>query len=171
MANLLSCPTHFEEETVIVYPESKKTFLERSWDIGEADWTSKYVYACYDISPLAILDLTYDQIAYMELTNLYLLALSSITPSEMRLVTTRLLTSAPANEHKWVQVIVRFTNSCSSFSPHRRLFACRLSLGKNAPQVYVRSYRPRPQSCEGPHPVDLQSSSLSLSLWKNNHHN
>ena len=84
--------------------------LERNWVGGEAGGSPKYAYACYGISPFAMLDLSEDQIADMEFTAAYLQASSAIAPSDIKSSKAKLLAKVPECSVKWLKVIKRFTN-------------------------------------------------------------
>ena len=68
IAELLAGKSRFEDVDIPIYPKLKKMILERNWVGGEAGGSPKYAYACYGISPFAMLDLSEDQIADMEFT-------------------------------------------------------------------------------------------------------
>lgn len=84
--------------------------LERNWVGGEAGGTPKYAYACYAITPFAMLDLTEDKIADMELTASYLLASSSIAPVDIKSSKEKFLAKVSACSTEWMQVLKPFTN-------------------------------------------------------------
>ena len=107
---LLARKSRFEDVTLPVYPELKKMILERNWVGGEAGGSPKYAYACYGLSPFAMLDLTEDQIAEMEFTDSYLLASSSIAPSDIKSSKAKLKATVPACSVKWLNMLKRYTN-------------------------------------------------------------
>ena len=73
LAELLTGKSCFKDVDLPIYPELKKLALEWNWVGVEAGDTPKYAYACYDISPFAMLDLSEDEIADMEFNDSYLL--------------------------------------------------------------------------------------------------
>ena len=110
VAELLAGSARFEDVDIPIYPELKKMILERNWVGGEAGGAPKYAYACYGISPFAMLDLSEDQIADMEFTHSYLLASSSVAPADIKSAKSKVLAKVPDCSTKWLQVLKRFTN-------------------------------------------------------------
>lgn len=123
VAELLTGNSRFEDVDIPIYPELKKMILERNWVGGEAGGSPKYAYACYGISPFAMLDLSEDQIADMEFTAAYLHASSSIAPSDIKSSKAKLLAKVPECSTKWLQILKRFTNLLFLvFSPSSPLY-------------------------------------------------
>ena len=110
IADLLASKSRFEDVKIPIYPELKKMILERNWVGGEAGGAPKLAYACYGITPFAMLDLSEDQIAEMEFTDSYLLAASSIAPTDVKESKSKLVATVPEDSQKWLQVLKRFTN-------------------------------------------------------------
>ena len=110
VADLLNSPGRFDEVELPVYPELKKMVLKRNWVGGEAGGNPKFAYACYGVSPFAMLDLSEDQIAEMEFTSQYLHESSYTTPSDIRSSKTKLVASVPMDGFEWLKILTRFTN-------------------------------------------------------------
>ena len=76
-----------------------------------------------------MLDLSEDQIAEMEFVNSYLLAASSIAPTDVKASKSKLVASVPENSFNWIQVLNRFTNLLfvvfTPLSPLYIMSACR----------------------------------------------
>ena len=110
VAETLNGTARFEDAEIPVYPELKKMILKRNWVGGEAGGNPKYAYACYGLTPFAMLDLTEDQIATMELDQHFLQESSSITPQDIKNSKGKLHATVPTDGTKWKQIILRFTN-------------------------------------------------------------
>ena len=110
VAETLNGMARFEDADIPVYPELKKMILKRNWVGGEAGGNPKYAYACYGLTPFAMLDLTEDQIATMEMDQHFLRESSTITPQDIKASKGKLQATIPTDGTKWKQIILRFTN-------------------------------------------------------------
>ena len=110
VAETLNNTARFEDAEIPVYPELKKMILKRNWVGGEAGGNPKYAYACYGLTPFAMLDLTEDQIATMELDQHFLRESSNVTPQDIKASKGKLQATVPTDGTKWKQIILRFTN-------------------------------------------------------------
>ena len=110
VAETLGGPTRFDYVEMQIYPELKKSILKRNWTGGEAGGIPRYPYACYGITPFAMLDLNDDQVASMEMQHTTLAESSIITPSDIRATKVKLVATVPASGAKWREVILKFTN-------------------------------------------------------------
>ena len=84
VANVLNGTLRFEDAEIPVYPELKKMILKRNWVGGEAGGTPKIAYACYGLTPFAMLELTEDQISQMEFDQQFITDSSTVTPNDLR---------------------------------------------------------------------------------------
>ena len=84
--------------------------LKRNWVGGEAGGNPKFAYACYGISPFAMLELSEDQVADMEFQSAYLLESSTVTPQDVKTSKSKLVASVPMDGFEYTKVLVRFTN-------------------------------------------------------------
>lgn len=93
-----------------IYTELEEMILEQNWVGGEAGGAPEYAYVCYGISLFVMLDLSEDQITEMEFTYSYLLASSSIGPSDVKSAKLKLLAMVLTCSTKWLQILKIFTN-------------------------------------------------------------
>ena len=110
VADVLNGTLRFEDAEIAVYPELKKVILKRNWVGGEAGGSPKFAYACYGLTPFAMLDLTEDQISQMEFDQQFLTDSSTVTPSDLRASKQKLVAKVPREGSKWKDMLLRFTN-------------------------------------------------------------
>lgn len=110
VAQTLSQSPRFDEAKIPIYPELKKMIMSRKWAGGEAGGTPRYPYACYGITPFAMLDLNEDEIATLDLEDGYLQSATCTTPSDIKASKTKLQAKIPETGSKCRLVILKFTN-------------------------------------------------------------
>ena len=106
VANVLNGTLRFEDAEIPVYPELKKVILKRNWVGGEAGGTPKFAYACYGLTPFAMLDLTEDQISQMEFDHQFITDSSIVTPSNLRALKQKLVARVPREGSKWKTMLL-----------------------------------------------------------------
>ena len=75
--------------------EKRGEIVGGGWVGGEAGGQPKYAYACYGVSPFAMLDLSDDIIANMDLTASFLCKLSAVTLKDLKSSKVRLVATVP----------------------------------------------------------------------------
>ena len=110
VANVLNGTLRFEDAEIPVYPELKKIILKRNWVGGEAGGNPKFAYACYGLTPFAMMDLSEDQIAQMEFDQQFIQDSSTVTPADLRSSKQKLVAVVPASGTKWKNMLLKFTN-------------------------------------------------------------
>ena len=110
VANVLNGTLRFEDAEIPVYPELKKMILKRNWVGGEAGGTPKIAYACYGLTPFAMLELTEDQISQMEFDQQFITDSSTVTPNDLRASKQKLVAKVPQEGAKWKAMLLCFTS-------------------------------------------------------------
>ena len=110
IAETLNTNNRFDDADIPIYPELRKMIMKRNWTGGEAGGVPKFPYACYGLTPFAMLDLTEDQVAEMEFDQQFLGESSNITPADIKRSKTKLTATIPESSEQWKQILLRFTN-------------------------------------------------------------
>jgi hypothetical protein len=110
IAETLNANNRFDDADIPIYPELRKMIMKRNWTGGEAGGTPKFPYACYGLTPFAMIDLTEDQIAEMEFNQHLIGESTTTTPQDIKKATSKLTATLPETSEQWKQIILRFTN-------------------------------------------------------------
>lgn len=168
VAGVLAQKGRFDEERIPIYHELKKMVAQRKWTGGEAGGNPKLAYACYGLTPFAMLDLTEDEISQMDFDHDLQSAATGITLTELKSTTKKLTATVPEDGRTWRSMILKFTNLVYNLfegtSPIFERFVLLAKALRDYPPEIIENLPPGSQSS---HSLDLPSSSTAFCTRQN----